>query len=200
MILEAKMLRSTFILSAILATAAVQAQQAVQPPDAGINTSLISDKTVRNVDSPLVQAAKRALASRQKISGTVIDNDMVSRSHYTLSTSTYLGDLPSAGGQALGPAQDTSAPYVDVPALKAKSAALTREAQTMRAAEEEGPYQDGTEDLAQRRLNEIPKQLQDINQQLQQAQPSMSQPGQQPSQSQPARSQTPQSQSTSYPQ
>jgi hypothetical protein len=195
MILEAKMLRSTFILSAILAGATVQAQQAVQPPvqpaDAGINASLISDKTVRNVDSPLVQAAKRALASRQKISGTVIDNDMVSRSHYTLSTSTYLGDLPSAGGQALGPAQDTSAPNVDVNALKAKSAALTREAQTMRAAEEEGPYQDGTEDLAQKRLNEIPNQLQDINRQLQQAQPSMSQPGQQPSQSQPARSQTP---------
>ena len=191
------MLRSTFIISAILVAATLQAQQALQPTDASINASLISDKTVRNVDSPLVQAAKRALASRQKISGTVIDDEMVRQARHTLSTSTYLGDLPSAGNskEALGPTQYATTPNVDVNALKAKSAALTREAQTMRTAEDEGPYQDGTEDLAQKRLNEIPNQVQDVNRQLQQSQsqPVMSQPAPtQPMQSKP-QSLTPQS-------
>ncbi len=137
--------------------------------------ALISDVTAREHDSPLVRAAKSAVASRQRMaahSPVIIDNAYLRRSHVTLTTSSSAAALPAgapsyyAQPQAVGNATPALSP-TDRAAVQQKIQQLTMERAIM-AEQADQPYAgDISEDRVDQRLSQIPMEINQAQRQLQ---------------------------------
>jgi hypothetical protein len=143
----------------------LQAPLAATP---GTTPVLMSDVRVQTGDSEMLQAAKKAVASRQKTRRFVIDmNALIAAQGVVLSTSE--GGASVSHYAYTAPEQrheDRSAAMKERAELEQRRAALQQEMAEMAFHEEQGENADGTEDMAVRRSSEIPNQIQEINRQL----------------------------------
>ena len=137
--------------------------------------ALISDLTAREHDSPLVRAAKNAVASRQRMavhSPVIIDNAYLRRSRVTLTTSSSAAALPPAGASYIQPQQPmgTATPALspaDRAAVQQQIQQLTMERARM-AEQADQPYAgDISEDRVDQRLSQIPNEINQAQRQLQ---------------------------------
>ncbi len=170
---------------ALMPAVAIAADEPSTPP-------LTSTTVVQTNDSPLVMAAKKAVASRHG-SGRVIDNNFVASSKGLLSIGGSTGsydvstDSMYPGGQPgvqLSTSPRPSGP--DRATIQKKVDQLRQENARMRD-EAEQPYGgDISEDRVQQRLEQIPGEIQNTQQQLtpmpvaQPANPTPQPPGDQP--------------------
>jgi hypothetical protein len=160
-------MRTLLVATAMLAAAAQSEAQTPAPAAAAGDgrPSLISSVAVQPLDSVLVRAAKRAVASRKPLSQRRLVSVTSTRGRYSESTGTQ-GALPS-------PLADRSSEPPPPPSRSAVAAAereravqeklqqLSLEQQRM-AAEAEEPYGgDVSEDQVDQRLNQIPQEQQE---------------------------------------
>jgi hypothetical protein len=154
------------VLFAAVLTASAALAQTVAP--------LIQDATVQPGDSPLVAAAKRALAARQRAVGSdsawVIDDSMVR--HFRIADAAAPPpSLPPASAPTRAEVPSTFSSYDGTAARQQQErerAALQREQQLM-AEENDQPYGGGvSEDHVVERMTQIPKQIEAIDRQAQQ--------------------------------
>lgn len=140
---------------------------------------LVPDVRFRPDDSPLVRAAKIAVASRAGQPTRVFDNAAVANSRGVISTSSGAAELPTfqptsmypGAAPAAGQSTQTFAPQVDRAAVQKKIQQLNQEEGRM-AMEAEQPYAgDVSEDRVDQRLSQIPQERQQLQQQLNQPQP-----------------------------
>jgi hypothetical protein len=140
------------------------------PPPSG-TSALISDVTVNPNDSPLVRAAKMAVASRAQMtihSAVVIDNaSLRSIGGHISQASGEVAAFPSASAP-IRPDQPTPAGVspADRTRIQSRINDLRRE-QGVMAEEADQPYGGlVNEDLANKRLTEIPGQINRLQNQL----------------------------------
>lgn len=143
---------------------------------ATVKPALISNVAVGPDDSPLVRAAKIAVAARMGVPSRVIDNNTVASARGTLTTTSANVTIPTYGS----PAQQTGTVTPSAAASSQPSrAALQKDLRQLNQenarmhAEELEPYAgDVSEDRVQQRIEQIPQEMQHTQQQLNQAPPS----------------------------
>lgn len=158
------MLRTNLFVSAMLVASFASAQ--IAQPDVAVpapgSPALISSLAIQSGDSPLVQAAKRSVAARQRTLTVKIDNTRVRSSTKTLSTSSggttvaTFNTQPTDGSRQ----QPRSQSYPGQATSQQNVQQLQNNLRQAVHEEEQGPYSDGMEDLSQQRINTIPGQLQ----------------------------------------
>jgi hypothetical protein len=154
-------MKVTLIVS--IAVLAVALSAAAQPTSTPQRPALVSDTTVRADDSPLVRAAKIAVASR--LGGSiVIDYVYMRRTTGHISEATGPALMPVNVGGAKTAAEHSStfaaqSQPVDRAAVQQKIEALRQEQQRMHAETDEPYGGDVNEDQAERRMSEIPKEI-----------------------------------------
>jgi hypothetical protein len=117
-------MKTTALTTMLLAAGALAYAQTPQRP-ATPPPALVSDVQMQPQDSPLVQAAKRNVANRQKVTAAhigVITNETVARSTGTLSTTTAVAPIPvyTPRKSDSAPATATRKPDVPAPASSGK--------------------------------------------------------------------------------
>lgn len=151
---------SLIVSTAVLAIALPAAAQSTSTPP---RPALISDTIVRVEDSPLVRAAKIAVASRLGGTSTVIDYNYMRRTLGHISETTGPATMPFVGGGKATAEHSSSfaavPPPVDRAAVQQKIDNLRQEQQRMHAETLEPYGGDVDEDYAERRMSEIPKEI-----------------------------------------
>lgn len=160
-------MRTLLVATAMLAAAAQSEAQTSAPAAAAGDTtpSLITSVAVQPMDSVLVRAAKRAVASRKPLSQRRLVSVTSTRGRYAEATGT-LGPLPSPTADRSSepppqPSRSAVAAAERERAVQEKLQQLSVEQQRM-AAEAEEPYGgDIEEDRVDQRLNQIPQEQQE---------------------------------------
>lgn len=153
------MLRTNLFIATTLVASFASAQIAqtgavpAPPPPA-----LITTVATTAGDSPMVQAAKRAVAARSKTLTVKIDNYRVRNSTKVLTTSSSGGAIPSYAPQPVAEVQASDRPTVDH-AAQQRVQQMQQDLARAVYEEDQGPYSDGQEDRSQQNLNTIPAQL-----------------------------------------
>jgi hypothetical protein len=146
----------------VISAASLSGQQREVRP-ASTTASLVQDTTFRTDDSPLVRAAKRTLAARKGGQNLPVHR-------VTDATLKRGGRVAFASGPVNGPTvpplPEPEGPPVPQ-ALPDRTAetqqriqALQQEQRRMRDEADEGPYGEIDEDVVERRLTEIPNEMQ----------------------------------------
>jgi hypothetical protein len=151
---------------------------AADAPPAASKSALISDSTVRPNDSPLVRAAKMVAANRARMavhSARVIDNATLQATggHFTVASSTAapLPTAASASQQVPADPPPSQPSTVNRAEVQKKIENLKRE-QARMAEEADSPYgNEVSEDLVDKRMEEIPLQLNQLQNQLKSSPP-----------------------------
>ena len=148
------------------------AAYAADPPAATPGSALISDTVVRPTDSPLVRAAKLAFAQRKGLltrGTTVIDNDTLRTVGGHISTTNAQVALPDSASFVPTPVP-APAPTGPGPAERAQIQRridnLQREHAVM-AHEADQPWSDEIDEgRVEKRMTEIPKEIEEAQRQL----------------------------------
>jgi hypothetical protein len=171
------MLRAYAVIAILLFAVSVNAQTpapaaAAEPATAWRTPPLVSTTVVASNESPLVLAAKRAVAARQKGTSIKIDDARLAQTTKTITTTDNLApEVPvSQGREAAAPA-GKPIPYVDRQGLEAKKRELEQKVRQAMSDEEEGPYADGNEDTSAARMGQTVEQLRETERKLQSAPP-----------------------------
>ncbi len=149
----------------LLVSLPLVAQEAARP-------SLVSDVGIRPDDSPLVRAVKIAVASRLATPSRTIDNATVGSSRVIFTTTSATVEIPTSrsmypGGQPGAiPAPPPIAAQPDRAALEKRARELKAENERMHAEAEEPYGGDISEDQVDQRMQQIPRDIDQVQPQL----------------------------------
>jgi hypothetical protein len=150
-------------------TASTQTTQPAAPATAG-ETQLVTTTAVKSTDSPLVQAAKRALAARQNAKNRIkIDHASMKKAGRVSQSTGPVNvsfNLPTSDGEPARPAPRDSAEEARQKELEKKLETLKQE-QAMMAAEQDEPYGgDIEEGASDQRMTEIPNEIEQTQREM----------------------------------
>jgi hypothetical protein len=168
---ELMMVKATLaFLMLFFTTATAAAQEARQRTDV---PPLIRDTTPQVNDSPLVRAARAAVAARNRAAGsrTVIDDRTVRRGRIYQANVPLTSTLPVFPAEVQPLAATTAAPTADAIAARQRLEALKQEQQRTAEEADQGPYGETSEDDVERRLTQIPAEAAQAERDLQAATP-----------------------------
>jgi hypothetical protein len=153
---------------------------------ASVKPALTSNVAIGAGDSPLVRAAKIAVASRMGVPSRVIDNSTVASATRTLTTTSVNVTLPTYGSTYGGGQQAAPGMPPTYPTARPNRAELQKNLQQLNQEnarmhdEADQPYGgDVSEDRVQQRIEQLPQEIQGTQQQLTPMPPSHP-PGNQP--------------------
>ncbi len=159
-------MRNRLAVSLLVISAASLSGQQPEVRTAATAASLVQDTTFRTDDSPLVRAAKRTLAARKGAQNVPVHR--VTDATLKRSSGRVAFASGPVNGPSLPPLPEPEGPPVPVPQAppdrtaetRQRIEALQQEQRRMRDEADEGPYGQIDEDVVERRLNEIPNEIQ----------------------------------------